>query len=226
MITSYAYSQIQIINDDFNGTAINTSTWQVLAPMGDSSMTVLGGSAVFFQRGILISNENMPSSYEIEGRFAFTGGSHDCFQINLRTDGALMQDYFNFPNDVYVQFSRRGGDDGDQTGNHNVYIESYGATYGNYTFNNDAYCDFKIVDTGNLITLYLNDLVTPFLSLNSTAGSGHKIGIENRGYVPWWPTFDNQVKLEFLKVTTSIPEPSSLSLLALGAAVVALRRKR
>jgi len=222
-LTGNAWSQV-LLSDSFNGASIDTSKWQVLAPLSDSSMTISNGNAVFFQRGILISQQNLPSSYIVQGRFAFTGGSYDQFQINLRTDGALMQDWWNFPNDVYVGFSRRGGDDGDKIGQNNIYLQAYGSTVGNFTFLNDIYYDFKIVDTGNTITLFLNDLETPFLATNTTAGSGNKIGIENRGFVPWWPTYDNQVKLDY--ITISIPEPSSLSLLALGGVVVALRRRR
>ena len=222
-----ALSQV-LLTDSFDGSVIDASKWQALAPLSDSSMSVSDGKAVFFQRGILITQQNLPSSYIVEGRFAFTGGLHDNLHINLRTDGTLTQDWFDFSNNVYVQFSRRSGANGDGTGTYNVALRSYphGLWANDFTFVNDVYYDFKITDTGNRITVFLNDLQVASLATDwpTGSGSGNKIGLENRGYVPWWPTYDNQVKLDY--ITISVPEPSSLSLLLAGGAVALARRRK
>ena len=221
-LATNAWSQV-LLTDSFDGSLIDASKWQALAPLSDSSITVSNGNAVFFQRGILITQQNLPSSYIIEGRFTFSGGPNDMFHINLRTDGALMQDWWNFPNDVYVGFNRTLGDPG-VAGVNNVRLQAYGETLKSFTFVNDVYYEFKIIDTGSSITLFLDDLSVPFLTTDTTMGSGNKIGIQNRGYVPWFPTYDNQVKLDYL--TISVPEPSSLSLLIAGGAVLMARRRR
>jgi hypothetical protein len=218
-----SFCDVVVFEDSFNGSVFDTSKWQVFAPLPDSSMTISSGNAVFFQRGILITQQNLPTSYIVTGRFAFTGGPYDQFHINLRTDGALMQDWWNFPNDVYVGFNRRYGDPGVE-GQNNVRLQAYGETLGSFTFINDIFYDFKIIDTGDSITLFLDDLTVPFLFANTTAGSGNKIGIQNRGYVPWFPTSDNQVKLDY--ITISVPEPYSLSLLLAGGSVLMAGRRR
>ena len=136
--------------------------------------------------------------------------------------------YYNFTNNIYVNFSRRGGDDGDKTGQLNVAIapgwNSLGVI-GNFTFSNDVFYDFRIVDTGSNITLFLGDMGNPFLTVDTTERTGYQIGMENRGVVPWFPTYDNQVKLDYIKVST-VPDGGStvglLSIVFLGA--VALRR--
>ena len=88
-LVTVAHSDTLLV-DNFNGQAIDTTKWQALAPLSDSQINESGGNANFTQRGILISNDLFPEAIQIDGRFAFTGGSYDQFQIALRTDGNIL----------------------------------------------------------------------------------------------------------------------------------------
>ena len=208
-----------VLIDNFSGSAINNALWRAYAPLGDSQMTEAGGNAVFTQRGILVTQADMPDAIEITGRFAFGAGTYDQFQINLRSDGIIDTPYYNFHNNIYVGFNRRGGDDGNQTGQHNVAIAAGLSTAGvlrDFTFATDVFYDFRIVDTGTKISLYLSDLTNPFLSVDTTERTGNLIGLENRGYVPWFPTTGNEVRLDYIRVR-GVPETApTLALLGVS----------
>lgn len=209
-----------ILSDHFNGNAVNTSIWTPSAPLSDSQMSVSGGTANFFQRGILVTNNPLPNAIDITGRFAFTGGSYDQFQINLRSDGVLLSPHYNFQNNIYVGFNRRGGDDGNKTGLNNLTLAAGINTpgvLGNFTFQDNVFYDFRILDTGTNISVFIGDLNSPLLSVNTTERTGNFLGIENRGYVPWFPTYDNAVKLDFIQIN-SVPDGGS----AMGFLVLAL----
>ena len=134
-----------------------------------------------------------------------------------------------FQNNIYVGFNRRGGDDGNQTGQHNVAIAAglnTAGVLGDFTFSSDVFYDFRIIDTGAQITLYLSDLNNPFLSVATSERTGNLMGLENRGYVPWFPTTGNEVRLDYIKVQ-GVPDTGS-TIALLGAALLglaALRRK-
>lgn len=207
--SSQVYGQSTLISDDFNG-SLNTSTWQVLAPLSDSQMTSSGGTAVFLQRGVLVTKADLPAGIEIRGRFAFVGGTYDQFQISLRSDGVLVPPYYPFQNNVYVGLNMRGGDDGNQSGQRNIYLAvgSSPVVITNFAFVKDVYYDFRIVDDGSRISLYLANATTPIASAVTSDRSGYKIGLENRGYVPFFPLFDNQVKLDSFSVSSLSPAPT------------------
>jgi hypothetical protein len=193
-----------LLSDDFN--TLNTSVWQVLAPQSDSRMSASDGKAVFFQRGVLITKQDLPNAIEVRGRFGFFGGTYDQLSIALRSDGTMIPPYYPFQSGVGVQFSRRGGDDGDQTGQRNVALllgTGRPSVITNFTFAQNTYYDFRVVDDGERLTLYLNNLTTPIASGQVTERGGNKIGMQNRGFVPWWPLFDNQVRLESISITTA-----------------------
>ncbi len=204
-------AQSTILSDDFN--TLNSSVWQILAPLSDSQMTASGGTAVFFQRGVLVTKQDLPVGIEIRGRFAFTGGTYDQFAIGLRSDGAIIAPYFPFHTPVGVQFSRRGGDDGDQTGQRNVYLTTgvgRPAVIANFTFQIGTYYDFRIVDDGYLISVFLNNSTTAIVSGASVEREGYKVAFENRGFVPFFPLFDNQVRLDSLSILAA-PAPPTIT---------------
>ncbi len=219
-----------ILSDNFNGQSVNISIWTPSAPLSDSQIGVSGGTANFFQRGILVTNNSLPNAIDITGRFAFTGGSYDQFQINLRTNGVLLSPYYNFQNNIYVGFNRRGGDDGNQTGLNNLTLAAGVNTpgvLGNFTFLDNVFYDFRVLDTGTSISVFIGDLNNPLLSVNTTERTGNLLGIENRGFVPFFPTYDNAVKLDFIQISTVPDFGSTIGLLTLALlAITALRKRR
>ena len=215
-----------LFQDDFNDGTLDTGLWEVLAPLSDSKMYEADGNAVFFQRGILVSPE-VPTALQIDGRFKFTGGDHDIFQINLRTGTEPLPPYYQFDNNIYVQFACRGGDDGDQFGQRNVYLASGWNSpplITSFTFSSDVYYDFRIVDDGSSLSLFLGDFASPLLSVATEERTGNHFSLYNRGYVPWWPTYDNEVKLDYISVTTVPDQASSLTLSAMAIPLLLLLR--
>ncbi len=204
-----------LLTDDFSGGSLDTGKWQVTAPMADSLMYASAGNAVFFQRGTLISQADFSPGIQITGSFAFTGGVHDGFWIPLRTDGTVLAPHYNFQSNIYVGFNRQGSDNGDKVGIENIYIAAGTAPafIGSFSFTQGASYDFKIVDDGTQITLFLADLNSPFGSASTTERDGYKLGLQNRGTVPWFPTTDNEVRLSSFTVT-AIPEPSTFAAVA------------
>jgi hypothetical protein len=210
----------QVLFDDFNAPTLNTSLWQVQTPLGDSQMSASGGNAIFFQRGTLTSQQELPTAFQIVGSFAFTGGDHDIFSVMFGTDGQLDPNYGQFANGTLALFAFRGGDDGDQTGQQNIYLttgagETINLGIASFLFQQNTFYDFKITYDGYNVQLFLEDLATPLLSGSTTYSAGQLLGIQNRGYVPWYPTYNNQVSLDYISVS-AVPEPSINSLLVLG----------
>lgn len=205
-LTILAINSNSQIFDDFNDGTIDSSKWQALAPLPDSQMTETGGNAVFFQRGILITQQDVPTAYEITGRFAFLGGTYDQFQINLRSDATLLSPHFNFTNNIYVCFNRRASDSVGGEGVSNLNLAAGYSTqpaFGSFLFVTGQFYDFKITDDGYTIAVFLENMLNRVVSVNTTERTGNKIGIENRGYVPWFATYDNQVALDYISI---VPE--------------------
>jgi hypothetical protein len=207
---------------------LDTSTWNTLAPFSDSQMTISDGSATFLNRGILVSQISFPTSIQITGSFEFTGNTDDQFQINLRTDGTLQQPADNFALGTYVSFG--GGDIALNTPN-NVKVEDdiYSTvSQTEFTFAADTFYNFQIIDNGNSITLYLSDLTTPLLTLNTTdrqGGAVNEIDMENsRGTAGGGPAGENLgVVLDNFSITP-IPEPSIICFLGLSTLLLAGRK--
>lgn len=209
---------------------LDTDTWNTLAPFSDSQMTITSGSASFLNRGILVSRISFPTSYQLSGSFEFVGNTDDQFLINLRTDGTLQQPADNPALGTYVSFG--GGDIALNTPN-NVKVEDdlAGNVAGTmFTFVPDTFYNFRIVDNGDDITLYLVDLTTPFLSLNTSSRQGgtiNEIDMENsRGTAGGGPAGENLgVVLNNFSIT-AIPEPSTFCLFGLSALLLGWRQMK
>ena len=161
---------------------LDTNTWDALTPFCDSQMTVTNGSAFFKDHGILLSRPSFPRATEITGSFAFVGNSYDQFRINLRCDGHLQDPAKNFALGTYIYF---GGSDAPLNTPNNIGVEDdIGGVYSktSFTLATNTFYNFRITDTGKVITLYFNDQPTPFLSLSTTNREGgvtNKIGLDN-----------------------------------------------
>ncbi len=161
---------------------LDTNTWDALTPFCDSQMTLTNGSAFFLNRGILVSQSNFPTSIEIRGSFEFVGNTDDQFEVNLRTDGTLVNPAKNFPLGAYVHFG--GGDIAlnapNNVGIHDDIAGTSAPT--NFTFAPNTFYNFRIIDDGTSITLYLDNLTTPFVTLSTTNRQGsatNRIDMEN-----------------------------------------------
>ena len=220
-----------IFSDPFNGTAIDTSKWNVNIPYSDSAVFLENGELVFRNGGSLITKNPLPTSITLSGSFRFTGSMWDRFSINLRSNGNLRFGTFGtYASDIYVEIQHTGGESSGPIKNVTIshdgiahYDQGQFGAFGRFE-SNTAY-DFKIEDTGLNVSVYVNDFITPLVTATTSTREGFFIAIGNRegGGNGSWISNGSELRLDNISI---IPEPSSLSLLFAGGAVFAAARRR
>lgn len=212
----------QILHDDFNGSAIDTSRWSVFTPFPNSSMTESGGNAVFENRGTLLSVTSLPQSIDITGSFEFTGNSHDQFDVVLRTNSADTNPFGVFDKGIYFEFAIQS-DTGDTTNQIHIVDFSYpdyavDLATGTFLMTDNTFYNFRITDDGTNLALYINDLTNPFLTATDSNSYGSQLGLLNRegnGSI----SAGSITQLDYIDVR-AVPEPSTLSMLLLGTCLM------
>src|ERR1700736_1587793 len=167
LIALVAAAHAQILSDNFNGTYIDTSLWQVSTPFASSSMSESGGNAVFQNRGRLLSVGALPASIDVTGSFEFTGNIHDQFQVILRTNGATTNPSAEFDNGIHFAFAIES-DTGSTTNQIHIRDDSYPnpeieLATGTFPMTLNTFYPFRITDDGTNLALYINDLAHPLL---------------------------------------------------------------
>ena len=228
-LTSNVWSQT-LFSDPFDGSAIDSSKWNVNIPYSDSALFLENGEVVFRNGGSLITKNPLPTSTVLSGSFRFTGSMWDRFSINLRANGNLrFGTYGTYASDIYVEIQHTGGESGGPIKNVTIshdgiahYDQGQFGTFGRFE-SNTTY-DFKIEDTGLNISVYVNDFITPLVTATTSTREGFFIAIGNRegGGNGSWISNGSELRLESIAL---IPEPTSLSLLIAGG-LVALGRRR
>jgi hypothetical protein len=168
--------------DNFNGTSLNTSLWQISDPFSSSSVTETGGNAVFDNRGRLITQGNYPVPVVINGAFTITGADTDEFKVVIRTDGTFVNDQFEESADGFMIFFRSSS----YFASNEVGIQEIGGTaFSGWTgtLNVNTEYQFWIVDDGTNISVFLGDPITPKAILSSTDSFGSKVVLYNREQV-------------------------------------------
>ena len=217
----------QSLVDNFNGTTINTSVWNTFNPsFGNGGLSQSSG-VLTFRNGSYVTTVNEFNMPIISGRFSFSGWEYDRFNILLRSDGVSIDSGWQVPiGGLRVQFTPSSNPDYGASQTLHFYdlpngYNQLGSAAPYIAMN--TYYDFKIVDTGNLISVFWDNNTTPIFSYATSVSYGNIIQIGNReqaaGSGPP-PYFAN---LDWISI---IPEPSSLSLLALGGVLVALGRPK
>lgn len=225
-----AWSQTLLI-DPFEGSAIDLSKWNVNIPYSDSAVFLESGEVVFRNGGSLITKDSLPTSTTLSGSFRFTGSMWDRFSINLRSNGNLrFGTYGTYASDIYVEIQHTGGESGGPIKNVTVshdgvahYDQGQFGAFGRFE-SNTTY-DFKIEDTGVNVNVYVNDFITPLVTATTSTREGFLIAIGNRegGGNGSWISNGSELRLDNISI---IPEPSSLSLLLAGGAVLMARRRK
>jgi hypothetical protein len=202
-----------LLTDSFDGSQIESTKWTAYRPQGGSQVFESGGNLVMQMRGGVDSVMTLPDELQIEGGFRFTG-YEDHFAVVLRSDLSIANGYYE-KTGIRVSFQ-----DNSQT----LRIQELGSGINNeiafsfYTLNRNTDYTFKIVDQNNIVSLYLNGDSYPVIQATTFFRPGSFISFydrENPG---------NETQLQYVSVS-SVPEPSSLSLLLAGVTVLLARRR-
>ena len=234
LISHYGISQSII--DTFSGSgAPDSSKWSYANPYADSNVYQSGGYLNLLNRGTLFSKNEFGSYIEISGSMKFTGSNKDNIRMFLRTDkymtpsnassqlthgiqigfapgyGAGISEFYGFP----AGSDKPSDPDG---------WEPLAGTTGPGYFSMNVEETFKVTDDGYTINLFLRDMNTPVATATSTLSYGGFFAIQNRegGLGGSWESNGSNVAINSLNI---VPEPSALSLLAVGLGGLAMMRR-
>ncbi|NDF99087.1 MAG: PEP-CTERM sorting domain-containing protein [Chitinophagia bacterium] len=207
-----------LLVDSFDGSNIDSTKWDQIIPFGSSSLTVENGYLKSVGRGTLVSKQEFQSPYVLSGTFTSIN-DWDLLAIILRSDGQIT------PGDL------NGGLNGLAIGFHpppsiwsggglNITRSGIGLFYSfPLSFNPSQEYDFKITDYGSTISVNING--NDLFSLSTDFSAGSKIAFLSRE-----PQGSTQTESRLIQVqVATVPEPSALSLLAVGLGVL-FRRSR
>jgi len=235
LICPFSINAQIFLTDDFDSNNIDTSKWHVILPFNNqfvidrsvtSSATQNSGSLMLKGGASINSKANIVGPYQVSGIFnqSSPGGTTI---ITLRGDGISSDPVYGNPNG-----SVRLGFFGDSSWDPN-YKCGIGIASSPYAWNwniNEIYRDnnfpllhnsptsFHIIDWGNLLEITINNILISKVSL-STGGFGNSVTVASQ-----WS--DNSgLYIDSLQIE-SVPEPSALSLLAVGLGGLAMMRRR
>lgn len=176
-------------------------------------MGVSNGNLILNNGGQVLTTGDFPGALDMTMVFSFTGNPYDSFRIALRTDGIVTGNRDLVDDGVWFSF-RYETDPSDPTGfKDNVSIVTgnlAGSTLlaiGTIPIEMNQPNLIRIVDTGSFVSLYINDLSSPFLTAATTADYGDKIAFTNRegagngSYI----SEGSQVSVDFFSVT-AVPD--------------------
>ena len=227
-----------LLNDNFDGSTLNGALWDTftssLTPAGTTGAVYLSnGNLILVNRGTIITKQAFNTPFDISSNFRIEG-NYDRVGIFLRTTGSSTnpwkdQDngiFINFQQDTYGDFSKRwigiaewsvGGLNnltGGYTNDPNTYYKQLATTSANIPSN--TLLNYRITDDGYNIAVYLGNLTTPILTASTSFSPGNRVAFNN-GYS------GNQISIDSIQI---VPEPSALSLLAVGLGGLAMMRRR
>ncbi|NDC24585.1 MAG: PEP-CTERM sorting domain-containing protein [Proteobacteria bacterium] len=186
-------------------------------------LTLSSGIATI-KNGAFITTVSNFSNPTINGRFSFSGWEYDRFQILFRSDGTRIDS--QIPNNgIGVQITPSSNPDfgSSKTVQFFDFNTFTALAIAAPQINLNTFYDFKIIDDGNNIKVYITDMSSPLFTYSTFKTYGNKVQFGNREQAAgsWPPPY--YLNIDSLSI---IPEPSALSLLAVGLGVVLRRRRR
>lgn len=230
LVGLFSLAQADLL-DPFNGSSLNAANWTASTPFGDSSVAVTGGNLELTNRGRVLTNAGFSGTVDTLLAFQFTGSLYDSFHVVLRTDGASNNAPGEFDNGIFATFRMRS-DTGDTSNNVFMFSQQNpnGVHLGLGTFAmslNETYL-IRLLDDGTNVSLFINDLVNPFMTVATTESYGNQIGLDNREGAGAGSGISagSQVKVDFVAV--HVPEAGVTALyLGLGlAGMLAIGRRK
>ena len=213
----------QLFTDTFNGRVLDSSKWSVVLPFTESVASLSSGALISKNRGGVITTSEFLSPYEVSGTF-INNNARSVFIVTLRSDGSSDTDIYKGLRGVSVSF---WADDASPNNSIGITTMIGNGPYYETTFHYSAPLAsgspifYRIFDYGNKIGVEVND--TFITELSTSYFLGGKIGLSSRenSSINLWGSGDVSI-MDF----QVIPEPSSLSLLLAGGAVLMAGRRR
>ncbi len=207
-----------LLSDDFgsNG-ALDPSRWVAGPSIDGSSVTQAGGSAVFFQHGVLCSAQALAQDIVVTGTMRIgTGG--DELMVGIRTAGTAGTNHWGDHAGIVFEVSRWGSDTlgifyMDQSGGF------YALAQKSYALTTGASYEFTVTAQGNQLSFAVNGVTQ--LTATSSVSYGDYVTIANSAGAGATSYLDS------ISVT-AVPEPAPVAFAAglCGLGTVAVRRWR
>ena len=210
-------SKGQSLNDDFNGTSVNASLWNVILPFDQSQISESGGSLTTTGRGTLETVAGFSSPYTVSGAVTLNN-SLEHFSVTLRSD--LQTGYQSTDGSFYYELTGVKAEfsaDGNQ-----ISIQQFTPndttilSLASYSFFVGQTYDFSVTDTGSEIDFAINGV--SLLSAATTYATGDQIAFQSREFP------DISSSLDFVSIAP-VPEPSSFALAGLGSLILKMYSK-
>lgn len=228
---NYGYGQVSFF-DNFSGDTLSSIGWTLSTQTPGSSVSVQNGYVEMMNGGTIINNYTFEQPTYVDSKFQLANNEKSNLKYVLRSDGIK---YFSERKGVAVQLSCSEDWNGYinqisifELGNSSSITP--GPVISNliqYTtpLNLNTWYDLRIIDNGNKVDVFFNGSSSPTLSLSTSFSAGNSLAIYNRhgGADGSWISEGGTARVDYISI---IPEPSALSLLAVGLGVVLRRHRR
>jgi hypothetical protein len=226
---SCSFGQTTLLSDNFPGTSLNTSNWIARTPVPGASVTVDNG-LILADGGDAVTQSGFPETIRIAMSFEFTGTQYDSFALVTRTDGTLVPGSVQFASGIVARF-RMMSDPTDPTGrtdNVDLYVEDSPNSpvqlgIGTFAMTQDQTYNIELLENDSTISLFINDLSTPFLTGETTSSYGDLIGLNNREGAAAGSSISegSQVTVESFSVSTVPDSGQTAAYLGIGVSLLA-----
>ena len=218
-----------LFTDSFDGSAVDPSKWNTVLPFGDSAVSQASGSLHLERRGGVFTAEAYSQPFELTGTFINHNVYSNMFVV-LRSNEAIINDDYRAPVGVVICFE---GPITSSIGGGITILHSRETDPSSVEWTRNIHItpedqhSFRIIDTGSSVRVEFDGSL--IVDYQSTFSLGGKVGFFSResrdNFGPGPSRWEGNTEILSAQIS-SIPEPSSLSLLALGGVVVALRRRK
>jgi hypothetical protein len=215
-----------LFTDSFDGSAVDPSKWNTVLPFGDSAVSQASGSLHLERRGGVFTAEAYSQPFELTGTF-INHNVYSVLTVVLRSDESIANNDYKTANGLSVVFwGPLGFAEGgriDIRGDDPLSV-NWGT---NLAINPEDQHSFRIIDTGSSVRVEFDGSL--IVDYQSTFSLGGKVGFFSResrdNFGPGPSRWEGNTEILSAQIS-SIPEPSSLSLIVLGLSGMAVLRRR